>query len=43
MKFIYSIIIIFVFSSNAYAKQKYFDAPNQITDWRINCSVDKGL
>ena len=42
MKFIYSIIIIFVFSSNVYAKQKYFGAPNQITDWKISCTVDKG-
>jgi hypothetical protein len=42
MKSIYSIIIIIVFSSNAYAKQKYFGAPNQITDWIISCTVDKG-
>ena len=42
MKFIYSIIIIFVFSSNVYAQQKYFGAPNQITDWKISCTVDKG-
>ena len=42
MKFICSIIIIFVFSSNAYAMEKYFGAPNQITDWVISCTVDKG-
>ena len=42
MKIIYSIIIIFVFGSNAYSKDKYFGAPNKITDWRISCSVDKG-
>ena len=42
MKFIYSIIIIFVFSSNAYAMEKYFSTPNQITDWVISCTVDKG-
>ena len=42
MKSIYSIIIIIVFSSNAYAKQKYFGAPSQITDWIISCTVDKG-
>ena len=42
MKIIYSIIIIFIFGSNAYAMDKYFGAPNKITDWRISCSVDKG-
>ena len=42
MKIIYSIIIIFVFGSNAFSKDKYFGAPNKITDWRISCSVDKG-
>ena len=42
MKFIYSIIIIFVFSSNAYAMEKYFGTPNKISDWSISCTVDKG-
>ena len=42
MKIIYLVIIIFIFGSNAFAKQKYFGAPNKITDWRISCSVDKG-
>ena len=42
MKFFCSIIIIFVFSSYAYAMEKYFGSPNQITDWVISCTVDKG-
>ena len=42
MKFIYSIITIFVFSNNAYAMEKYFGTPNKISDWSISCSVDKG-
>ena len=42
MRIIYSIIIIIIFGSNAYAMDKYFGAPNKITDWRISCSVDKG-
>ena len=42
MKIIYLVIIIFIFGSNSYAKDKYFGAPNKITDWRISCSVDKG-
>jgi hypothetical protein len=42
MKIIYSVIIIFVFGSNAYAMDKYFGAPKKITDWRISCSVDEG-
>ena len=28
--------------SNVQAKQKYFGAPNQITNWIISCTVDKG-
>ena len=42
MKIIHSIIIIFVFGSNAYAMDKYFGAPKKITDWIISCGVDKG-
>ena len=43
MKVIY--ILLFFTSlicSNVQAKQKYFGAPNQITDWIISCTVDKG-
>ncbi len=42
MKIVYSIIIIFIFGSNAYAMDKYYGAPNKITDWKISCGVDKG-
>ena len=42
MKIIYLVIIIFIFGSDSYAMDKYFGAPNKITDWRISCSVDKG-
>ena len=42
MKIIYLVIIIFIFGSNAFAKQKYFGAPNKISDWTFSCSPDKG-
>ena len=42
MKIIYLLIMIFIFGSNAFAKQKYFGAPNKISDWSISCTVDKG-
>ena len=42
MKIIYLVIIIFIFGSNAFAKQKYFRAPNNISDCTFSCSPDKG-
>ena len=32
----------FTFLTDVYSMQKYFGLPSKITDWDINCSVDKG-
>ena len=42
MKKILLTLAFLLFSfSNVQAKQKYFGAPNQITNWIISCTVDK--